>query len=123
MFIKNKKVFYICLAISWVGTLGFIISSKGVPDVVDTICGIFIFLGIVAGIICGSLNLLIALVKISFKSWGIIIIHPLFLPIYWVFRFGIALFIIGIGGLGLCLCVPGVASTITWFKHRDELVG
>lgn len=121
MFIRNKKIYLICLLISIIGTVIFWVFGFINNDIVIAITSILLVIASIAGLLCGSLGVYWSLVKFSCRKGNIVIFFLPWLIIYWFLRLVFIAWAI-ILGLALCLFVPGVFALIAWFRHRYELI-
>lgn len=110
MYIKNRKVFLICMLVSIVGTiLAFVGLKVSWQGFIGGICNLIIVLGILGSLLCGALGIIGSLFKgivnfFLFKIVGVLFAVLLIGPICAVWLF-----------------VPGVFAVIGYFKHKDEL--
>lgn len=118
MFIKNKKIYLICLLISWVGSLLYFV---GIELFDSDIWFIALLIATIAGAICGSLSIFWSLIKAACKRRASLVLS---LPFFIIYLFLKGILILWAIGLGLLCCVvfPGVFATIAWFKNKDYLV-
>lgn len=122
MFIKNKKIYLICLLISCIGTviywgLGLITNN----DIVNIIIHTILALSAIAGLLCGSLCIYGVLVKTAFRKGNPTILS---LPGYFIYLFLKLLLILWALTLGLvcCFAFPGIYALVAWFRYRDQLI-
>lgn len=118
MFIKNKKIYLICLLISWVGSLLYFV---GVSLIDTDIWFIAVLIAAIAGIICGSLGVYWSLIKAACKKGNPFILS---VPGFFIYLFLKGVLIVWAIGLGLIALImfPGVFATIAWFRNKDYLV-
>jgi hypothetical protein len=111
MYIKNQKAYLTCLWISIICTAVIVILLVTGADapIVDGITLVAFLGGVVSGILCGILTLIVPVVKWSF--WIIPIIPLNFVIAY----FGLMVICM------LAFCLPGVAAIICWLKYKDNL--
>lgn len=110
MFVRNRKVFLICMLISIVGTiLAFVGLFVPWHGFIGNVCDCIIVLGIISSLLCGALGVVGSIFKgiinfFVFKIVGLLI----------------ALIFSGII-IGIWLFIPGVFALIGYFRHTNEL--
>lgn len=112
MYIRNEKVFKICMLISVVcNVVYWLIALLGNTfEILELIAGIALLGGIVGACLCGLLGI----------AHGVgrgIFLATVFLPIINIVLYvGAFCFVLGFG-----CAFPGVIALIGWFKYRDYL--
>ena len=110
MYIRNRKIFLICMLVSIVGTiLAFVGMYVPWDGFIGNVCDLIIVLGIISSLLCGALGVVGSVFK------GIINFF-----VFKIIGLLIALILSGFI-IGIWLFIPGVFAVIGYFRHADEL--